>query len=83
MTFDAADLPPMPTSLLVRIDELSAEDGSVISERTNLSGTARIRDTRSAWIRPQALRNYTDRSRPFYLRLRRLKPPSVAARSEH
>ena len=33
VTFDAPDLPPMPTSLQVRVYELSAEDGSVISER--------------------------------------------------
>ncbi len=33
VTFNASDLPPMPTSLQVRVYELSAEDGSVINER--------------------------------------------------
>lgn len=32
-TFDASDLPPMPTTLQIRVYELSAEDGSVINER--------------------------------------------------
>jgi spore germination protein GerM len=33
VTFEAADLPSMPTTLQIRVYELSAKDGSVVSER--------------------------------------------------
>ena len=38
VTFDRSDLPPIPTSLQIRVYELSAEDGSVIYERVQPFG---------------------------------------------